>query len=135
MNNVLITLVGCFLISTSVSASSPLDSFTREELIDRLTSVIPIKDNLYSCEQVIYNYNLSKKAINSCGFSRLSSAADTGSTMCNSWAMLKSDGSFVKIRSIAKKAERDFDEKYSSSLKKDAICSRVFTTYSDFIVK
>lgn len=135
MSKVLLVLVGCLMISNSIAANSPLESFERGELIDRLTANIPIKENIYSCNQVIYNYSFSKEAVNSCGFSRLSSAADTGNIMCHSWANLKSDGSFVKLRSVAKEAAEDFNSNYSASQKKAGMCSTILSRYSDFIIE
>lgn len=135
MQKIIALLVGVLVISPSLAANSPLDSFTREELIDRLTSVVPIKEGVYGCSQVVYNYSLSKKAVDMCSFSRLSSAADTGNIMCHSWAISKADGSLGKMRSIAKEAEKDFDEKHSKSLNKGGMCSAVLKKYSDFIVE
>ena len=135
MNKLLVVLAGCLITLTSMAANPYLDNLTKDELIEKLTRNIPIKDNIYSCSQVVYNYSLLKEAVNSCGFSRLSSASDTGNVMCHSWATMKSDGSFVKIRSIAKQAETDFNEQYSKSQKKDETCSKLLNMYSDFIVK
>lgn len=135
MQKILMILAGCTIAATPIAANSHLDGFSRDELVSRLTSHIPIKENIYSCSQVVYNYSFSQQAVRSCGFSRLSSAADTGNVMCHSWATLKSDGSFVKTRSVAKEAERDFNLNYSASQKKDAMCSTVLSRYSDFIVE
>ena len=135
MQKIMMLLVSCLMTSTSMAANLYLDGFTREELINRLTSHVPIKDNIYSCSQVVYNYSLSQQAVKSCGFSRLSSAADTGNVMCHSWASLKSNGSFVQIRAAAKEAEKDFNSNYLSSQKKDAMCSTILSKYSDFIIE
>ena len=135
MKILLVLFIGVFLSLNSFAANPYLDGLTRDQLIERLTSKIYVKDNIYSCDQVAYNYYFSKEAIKTCGFSRLSSSADTGNTMCLSWAMVKHDGSLGNLNTISKKGQKDFNDNYYSAKDKNNMCSNTLKFYSDFIIK
>lgn len=135
MKKIIASLVGFLIVLPSLAANPSLDYLARDELLEKFISYIPIKENIYNCNQIVYNYSFSQQAIKSCGFSRISSAADTGNVMCHSWAISKSDGSLGKIRSIAKEAEKDFKEKLFPPKKGSAICSSILDNYSDFIIE
>ena len=128
-------LVGFALASSAVSASSLLDSFTKDEAIDRITTYVPVKDNNYTCTQLVYNQSASKEAINICGFSRLSSAADTGYILCHSWGMLKGNDNLGNLLDVAAKAKADINESYAKSQNKAIACKNLLNHYSDFIIE
>lgn len=126
-----------FVETTSRQASQ--SNYTKDE-VERLTSIVPVGDNIYDCKQIAFNVGLLNAAVNQCGI-KVNSATKTARTLCSSWANTKGIwqgrgawAGFGEVANIEQEGQQHFQYTLQT-LGKQQTCSKIKQQKSDFLVE